>query len=100
MFQYGMSKVYFRNGRVEAWHISGGSPLRARLLPRAPVETHGYFTVGSTKDEVLAVQGTPTSFSDYWFGYGLSKVYFRDERVDSWSMSPGSPLKVRRAATP
>lgn len=38
----------------------------------ADSSARGYFTVGSTEDEVLAVQGTPDEFSDTKFGYGLS----------------------------
>jgi hypothetical protein len=57
-------------------------------------ESHrDHFTVGSTKDEVLSVQGTPTSFNDYVFRYGLSKVHFRNGRVVSWE--DYGDLKVR-----
>ena len=57
--------------------------------------SRSYFTVGSTKDEVLAVQGTPTKFTEYQWDYGLSEVYFRDGRVVSWKVFPGSPLKAQ-----
>jgi hypothetical protein len=55
----------------------------------------GYFTAGSTKDEVLAAQGTPAEFSESSWKYGSSTVYFRDGRVSSWNIWPGSPLNVR-----
>ncbi|MDE0040462.1 MAG: hypothetical protein OXT74_00350, partial [Candidatus Poribacteria bacterium] len=64
-FDYGSSSVYFSNGRVTRWYNSPFAPLKARLVPKSNTINRGYFTVGSTKDEVLAVQGTPKSFSDW-----------------------------------
>lgn len=54
-----------------------------------------YFTVGSTKDDVVRVQGTPDKVTGSVFSYGLSEVYFRNGRVDSWHTDPGRPLKAR-----
>jgi hypothetical protein len=54
-----------------------------------------YFTVGSTKDDVLRVQGTPDKMTAGVFSYGPSEVYFRNGRVDSWHADPGTPLKAR-----
>ena len=54
-----------------------------------------YFTIGSTKDDVLRVQGTPDKVTGNVFAYGLSEVYFRNGRVDSWHTDPGTPLKAR-----
>jgi hypothetical protein len=66
------------------------------MRPSRPVRTtKGYFTVGSTKDEVLAVQGTPTEFRDRVWQYGKSLVLFSGDRVTSWDVEPDSPLKVR-----
>lgn len=61
-------------------------------LPRRVVP--GSFTVGSSKDKVLAVQGTPTEFSDRVWKYGSSTVFFSSERVKGWDVWPDSPLKV------
>ncbi len=55
----------------------------------------GSFTVDSTKEEVLAVQGTPTHSDGRVFTYGNSKVYFNDGRVTRWHNSPTDPLKAR-----
>jgi hypothetical protein len=57
--------------------------------PRVP-----YFTVGSTKDDVIRVQGIPSRVTNDLFAYGLSEVYFKDGRVQSWRMDPSSPLKA------
>ena len=54
-----------------------------------------YFTVGSTKDDVIRVQGVPTRITGNVFAYGHSEVYFKDGRVQSWQMDPSSPLKAQ-----
>jgi hypothetical protein len=95
VLEYGLSKVFLKDDRVVTWEISPLNSLRARLAPAAGTSSHGYFTVGSTKDEVLAVQGTPTQFSDRVFSYGLSEVFFQSGRVVSWNISPLNPLKVQ-----
>jgi hypothetical protein len=46
------------------------------LISAATTTSRDYFTLGSTKDEVLAVQGTPTSFSASEWNYGLSSIFF------------------------
>ncbi len=69
---------------------------RASLLVFPP-EDPGvpYFTVGSTKDDVIRVQGVPTRITGSVFAYGHSEVYFKDGRVQSWQMDPSSPLKAQ-----
>ncbi len=62
--------------------------------PQANVPPAGFFTVGSTKDEVLAAQGTPTTLGDTLWTYGLSDVYFSGGRVINWN-DPARNLKVR-----
>ena len=57
---------------------------KTKMLPSMPVATNGYFTVGSTKDEVLSVQGTPTKMTENEFSYNYSSVRFRNGRVESW----------------
>lgn len=66
------------------------------MLPTSDFgKAHGYFTIGSTKDEVLAAQGTPDSFGEDYFRYGYSTVYFKNGRVTSWENSALKELKVR-----
>ena len=93
-FDYGFSKVYFSHGIVHSWYSSRKNPLKVRLLPSANIARPEYFTVGSTKDDVLAIQGTPTEFSEDEFEYGFSKVYFSHGVVRSWDSSRVNPLKV------
>jgi len=99
-WSYGLSSVEFRGGAVVSWNNSPLNPLRARLLPTAPgdgasAKNRGFFTVGSTKDEVLGVQGTPSRFSDTHWSYGLSSVEFRGGAVLGWNASPLNPLQAR-----
>jgi hypothetical protein len=54
-----------------------------------------YFTVGSTKDDVLRIQGAPSRIAGNVFRYGLSEVHFKNGRVESWYTDPSSPLKAR-----
>lgn len=96
---YGLSSVQFQNGRVVSWDISPLSPLNAVLIPHnqrdaASARAQGFFTVGSTRDQVIAVQGTPSHFSDTYWTYGLSSVQFRGEMVVSWNNSPVFPLRA------
>ena len=92
---YGLSDVFFANGKVVSWNQYATSPLKAKLSPSIQVEAKGFFTVGSTKDEVLAVQGTPTKFTDTTLTYGLSDVFFANGRVVSWNQYATSPLKAK-----
>jgi len=99
---YGLSHVSFQSGRVTGWHISPVNSLRVKMLPDSESDANaakvkGFFTAGSTKDEVLAVQGTPTSFSEFQWAYGLSHVSFQGGRVTSWYVSPVNSLRVRMA---
>lgn len=82
---FGFSSVRFKAGHLEDYDNYFGN-LRVRLLPENTSEAaaqQGYFTVGSTRDDVLAVQGTPTSIQgNFWF-YRLSNILFRDGRVQA-----------------
>jgi len=95
---YGTSELYLKDGRVIGWRIDPfSSPIRVKLWAQTPVDPDlEFFTVNSTKDEVLVVQGTPTEFSEDKFKYGDSVVYFNNNRVVNWKNDPGSvPLRAR-----
>ncbi len=94
-FSYGSSDVIFIDGRVVSWTQYSMDPLKAKLLPSTRIAAKEFFTAGSTKDEVLAVQGTPTKFTDTTFSYGSSDVIFANGRVVSWTQYSMNPLKVR-----
>jgi curved DNA-binding protein CbpA len=93
---YGNSELYLKDGSVTGWRIDSASPIRVKLWPSTPVDPAiASYTVGSSKDVVLVVQGTPTAFSDDKFEYGKSEVYFRNNRVVSWKEDPSVPLWAR-----
>ena len=80
---YGFSEVRFKSGSVEDYDNYFGN-LKIRLLPSDFSDVkprHDHFTIGSSQNEVLAVQGTPTSIQgNFWF-YHLSNILFRDGKV-------------------
>jgi len=90
---YGFSYVDFEKGKVKSWYSSGMDPLNVVMKPSHESD-NDYFTVGSTKDEVLAVQGTPTRLTDTRWGYGYSYVDFERGKVVRWYNSERDPLKV------
>jgi hypothetical protein len=95
-WDYGRSSVYFSSGRVVGWQIHPSAPLKVKMLhPGNFVGSLGFYTVGSSKDAVLAVQGTPTHLTDTEWGYGPSSVYFSDGRVAGWRIHPSAPLGVK-----
>jgi hypothetical protein len=53
-----------------------------------------FITVGSTKEQVKAIQGEPTTSTEDEWVYERSSIHFFDGRVVSWSHGLGSPLKV------
>jgi hypothetical protein len=94
---YNGSELYLKNGKVAGWKIDPATaPLHVKLWPDAPVDTElRFFAVGSTKNDVLEVQGTPTLLASDKFGYGASEVYFKNNRVVSWKNDPDSvPLRA------
>ena len=93
MFRYGLSRVFFQDGRVTDWSNSTYDLLKVNHP--AVDTTKTYFTIGSTKSEVARIQGTPDSYTDKMFRYGLSRVFFQDGRVTDWSNSTYDPLKVK-----
>ncbi len=95
-WSYGWNTVCFSNGLVSSYANVDGE-LKARLIPESDVSaaaSRGYFTLGSTKDEVLAVQGSPSSVAGAVWSYGFNAVHFKNGRVSSCSNIDGT-LRVR-----
>jgi type IV secretory pathway protease TraF len=84
-FQYGRSMVWFDGGRVSNWTIDD-IKLKARYWTTIGAQPKEYFTVGSTKEDVLAIHGEPTRFSDTYLQYGRSMVWFDGGRVSNWTV--------------
>jgi len=90
---YGNSKLYFDKGVVMGWRIDSSSLLRVKLWPDAKVDPNlQTFGMDSTRNEVIVVQGTPTTYSPSMFGYGKSEVYFQYGRVVGWKNDAATPL--------
>lgn len=93
---YGSSVIYMRDGYVSGWKVDPSAHVPVRLWPHHEIDPDlDSFTTGSTKDQVIFVQGTPTLVTDDKFGYGNSMVYFQGGRVAGWLNNSGSVhLKV------
>ena len=103
---YGVSTIdiSLRDGRVREWsNISGN--LKVRLDAGPNVTDAQTFTRGSHQDDVLRIQGTPSSInrlSDHevwWYGLSTIDISLRDGRVTEWNNIRGN-LKVRLDAGP
>ena len=90
-WNYVTSTVMFdADGSVEGWNNSSQN-LRLQVVVAS---TQGTFGSGSTKDEVLAVQGNPSKIDDDRWHYGSSYVEFDyDGRVREWGN--GGILKLK-----
>ena len=100
-WMYELSSVDFADGKVESYaNISRN--LRVRLEPQgdaAATRARGYFTLGSSSDEVLAVQGTPTSVQGRRWRFESSFVDFADGKVESYyNASRNLHIRVNPAA--
>jgi len=96
IWYYGNSKVYFAKGKVLRWEESPDNPLRTSFKPWAEKMNAEFFGKGSSKAEVLAVQGAPERDAGGVWDYGVSRVYFENDRVKGWTESPLNPLKIRK----
>ena len=95
---------FFTTPGKETGEPSGFEKARARILnefglntprkqPSRPTKSAS-FGVGSTKEEVRAVQGLPSrSISNVWY-YGDSEVHFVGNRVVGWRSSSSNPLRA------
>ena len=100
-WRFGSSTVEIdlRTQRVLEWSNIGGN-LNVRLLPGNQVTSETYFTRGSHEDDVLRLQGTPSSINRYsnsktWrFGSSTVEIDLRTQRVLEWS-NIGGNLKVK-----
>lgn len=77
----------WQNNTKTSAHESGPAVATRRLR---------YITRGSTKQEVLAIQGRPLRETDTTWEYGLSRINFQDGNVIDWYENPMNPLIVQR----
>jgi len=83
---YKNAVFYFKNGVVSGWKVDPSLiPFRVKLWPQGPIDPSvTTFTVGSPKNVVIEVQGTPTTLSYNKLAYGSSEVFLEDGRVVGW----------------
>jgi hypothetical protein len=96
IWYYGSSKVYFAKGKVQRWEESPDNPLLTSINPWTEKMNAEFFSKGSSKKEVLAVQGAPDRDAGSVWDYGVSRVYFDNDRVKGWDESPLNPLRVQQ----
>jgi hypothetical protein len=80
---YGFSEVNFKERRVVGFNNFFNN-LMISMDPTkgtAGATAKGFFTIGSSQDEVLAIQGTPTGIRANIWSYQLSDVWFQDGKV-------------------
>jgi curved DNA-binding protein CbpA/outer membrane protein assembly factor BamE (lipoprotein component of BamABCDE complex) len=102
-WRYGESNVFFIDGRVVGWSVSPQNPNELKedeKIAPTPKLSGRYFTVGSTKDEVAVIQGTPTDVGEYRWYYGSSYVNFTNGCVEDWQNSSENPLKAKLTNMP
>jgi hypothetical protein len=89
---YGFSELLFKNGRVVEYDNYFGS-LKMSLLPSSlsgPESPGNSFTIGSTPEQVLAAQGTPTAIHGDRWSFDFAVVIFRDGKVNDVTNSDGT----------
>ena len=97
-FSYGLSEVKFdSSGRVKGWDSYSSNKLKAMIeIDAGKYSGMSYFTIGSSKELVVAVQGQPDERFSNRFGYGLSEVNFDSSgRVKDWGSYSSNKLKAK-----
>ena len=91
---YGKSRVDFLQGHVSHWDVEKGFPLR--VSGTFPGKKQRFFYLGSSKEDVLSIQGEPVVKTRRRWDYGASFIEFEDDRVVAWYSSVLRPLAVRK----
>lgn len=101
-WHYNNAEVIFSNGRVIRWIDTNPPSLRTSSMSDSgsasqPSDTSLLtFTIGSTKEDVRAAQGSPVIESAKVWDYGQSQVHFDGNgRVEGWKESPYNPLHIK-----
>ena len=96
---YRDATFYFHNGAVVGWKVNPALiPLHVKLWPTGHLDPRvSTFSIGSSKNDVIAVQGTPTLLSENKLAYGSSEVFLEGGRVIGWNDNHASE-RLRVAA--
>ena len=102
---YGSSRVAISlpDKRVTEWSNSGN--LKVQMQPGRNVTNTSSFTRGSHSDDVLRIQGTPTSINTssrretWWYGSSRVAISLPDKRVTEWSNSGNLKVQMQPGTT-
>jgi hypothetical protein len=99
VWSFAFSTVRFKNGVVKEYQNTSDN-LRVTMASSNSGKSEGYFTIGSSTDDVLNVQGAPSGINkcemmdkEVW-SYGFSTVSFKSGKVTEYQ-NTSSNLKVR-----
>jgi hypothetical protein len=84
VWHYGGSTVTFFGARVAGYTNPGGG-LRVHMRPPAAPIARSTFTLGSSRELVVQLQGTPTAVVDNTWFYGRSTVSFTGGKVSGYA---------------
>ena len=105
-WRYGASSVKFSTRANEVLEWTNHGNLRVHLAPGPNTTTGSHFTLGSHKDDVLRVQGTPDSISRYdtlgkmTWQYGASSIKFSTRANEVLEWTNHGNLRVHLAPGP
>ncbi len=94
-WRWGEDAVFFSKGRAAHYDNSSGR-LRVKVFPSTSVNVakDSAFGLGATKDDVLAIQGTPSRMAGDRWHYGLDTVLFSRGRLFGFS-NAARGLRIR-----
>ncbi|MGD0832166.1 MAG: J domain-containing protein [Terracidiphilus sp.] len=79
-----------------AQNTSAHPAKTTKTSPPTPRKILPYITVGSTRDEVLAMQGPPSASTGDKLVYGKSELYFKDGALVGWRVeSVAAPVRLK-----
>ena len=95
IWYYGKSKIVFKNGVVAYWESDISYPLKTQLTS----DHHKLqaFAIGSSKQDVITIQGHPDQETLEVWNYGMSKVYFKNDKDIGWEDSLSNPLRTHES---
>ena len=96
IWRYGFSTVQFDAGKVVAWTSSELNPLKVgMLLDPKRFYSDRYFSIGSRKDEVAAIEGAPDIIEGNTWTYGEAFIEFESDTVVTWENGPATTFSTR-----
>ena len=97
-WMYGLDTVHFQDGFVSSYSNTSGE-LKVDLRPKHAISATS-FTIGDSRDVVLAVMGAPRDYNESFWMYGLDTVHFQAGRVSAYSNTSGELKVVLKLSKP